>query len=71
MISICMLMIVFLLGTFLVNSLHDLVLFDSRASRSFVSQSSSRSFDMTLGEMECSLRVSISKEHGVSASCVY
>ena len=48
-----------LIGTFLVNSLHALVLFDSGASRSFVSQSFCREFDMTIGELECLLRVSI------------
>ena len=41
-----------IIGTFLVNSLHVLVLFDSSSSRSFVSQSLSRDFDMTLGELE-------------------
>ena len=60
-------MIMILLGTFLVNSLPALVLFDTDASQYFVFQSFSRSFDMTLGELECSLRVSITNEHGISA----
>ena len=38
---------------------------------SFVSQSFSRGFGMTLGELECPLRVSIAKEHMVSMSSVY
>ena len=66
-----MLIFMILLGTFLVNSLHALVLFDSGASQSFVSQSFSRSFDMALGELECPLRVSISNEHGICASIIY
>ena len=60
-----------LIGTFLVNSLPALVLFDSGASRTFVSQSFSRGFDMILGELECPLRVSIANEHGISASSVF
>ena len=53
------------------NSFPGLVLFDSRASRSFVSQTFSREFCVQVGELECSLRVSIANEHGVSASSVY
>ena len=48
-----------------------MVLFDSGASRSFVSQSFSREFSAPVGELECPLRVSIANEHGVSASSVY
>ena len=58
------------LGTFLVNSLPALVLFDSGASQSFVSRSFSREFDFPVGELECP-RVSIADEHGVSAPSVY
>ncbi|CAH1418425.1 unnamed protein product [Lactuca virosa] len=58
-------------GTFLVNSLPALVLFDSGASRSFVSQTFSREFKVPVGELECPLRVSIANEHGVSASSIY
>ncbi|CAH1431740.1 unnamed protein product [Lactuca virosa] len=58
-------------GMFLVNSLPALVLFDSRVSRSFVSQSFSREFSVSVGELECPLRVSIANEHRVSASSVY
>lgn len=47
-----MLMFIILIGTFLVNSLPAPVLFDSGASRLFVSRPSSRSFGMTLGEIE-------------------
>lgn len=50
-----MLMFVFLIGTLVVNSLLDLVLFDSDVSRYFVSQTFSRDFDMTLVELECPL----------------
>ena len=64
-------MIIFLLGNFLVNSLPSLLLFDSGVIRSFVSQSFSTSFDNSLGELECQLRVSIANEHGVSASSVF
>ena len=51
--------------------LHALVLFDSGASRSFVSQSFSREFSVPAGELECPLRVSIANEHEVSSSSVY
>ena len=53
------------------NSFPDLVLFDSGASRSFVSQSFSSEFSVPVGELECPLRLSIANEHGVSASSVY
>ena len=66
-----MFMFMILLGTFLLNSLSALVPFDSGASRSFVSQSFSRGFDMTLGESGFQLRVSIVNEHRISASSVY
>ena len=60
-----------MVSTFLVNSFPALVLFDSRASRYFVSRSFSREFVLPLGELECPLRVSIANEHGVYASLVY
>lgn len=46
-------------------------LFDLAASRSFVSQNFSRGFSVLIDDLECSLRVSIANEHGVSASSVY
>ena len=55
----------------LANALPALVLFDSGASRSFVSRSFSREFATPLGELECPLRVSIADEHVVSAFSVY
>ena len=64
-------MFVPLLGTFLVNSLPILVLYDSGASRYFVSRSFGRQFRFPLRELECLLRVSIANEHGVSISIVY
>lgn len=45
-----MLMFMLLIGTFSMNSLLALVLFDLGASRSFVSQSFSREFDKPIGE---------------------
>lgn len=48
-----------------------LVLFDLVASHLFVSQSFNGSFNLTLGELECLLRVSITDEHKVSASSVF
>ena len=48
------------------NSLPDLVLFDSGASRYF-----SRKFDISLGDLECPLRVSIANEHKVSTSSIF
>lgn len=66
-----MILIVFLLGTFLVNYFPDLVLFDSGAIRSFVSQSFSRSFDMALIVLKCPLRASIANGHMVFASRIF
>ena len=66
-----MLMFMILLGNFLVNSLSGLLLFDSGASRSFVSQSFSRSFNVSLGELECLLRVSITNEHESSTFSIF
>lgn len=60
---LCILLIVFLLDNFLVNSLSALMLFDSCASWSFVSQSFNRIFDMTLGQLECPFQVSIANMH--------
>ena len=66
-----MLMIVFMLGTFLLNSLPSFLLFDSDASRSIVSHPFSRGFDMTLGELKCLLQLSIVNEHEVSALIIF
>ena len=60
-----------ILGIFLVNSMPALMLFNSSVSQSFVSQSFGRSFDMTLGELQCPLRVSIVNEHAIYVSSVY
>ena len=65
-----MLMCVRLLGMFLVNYLPALVLFESGSSRSFVSRSLCREFDMPIEELECPLQVSIANEHRVFASLV-
>ena len=65
------LMIVFLLGTFLVNSFPAPFLFHLGTSRSFVSQLLNRGFDMNLRELECSLRVSITNEHKVSTLIIF
>lgn len=54
-----MLTFMFLLRTFLVNSFPSLVIFDSGGSRSFLSQSFKRDFDMTHGDLECLLQFSI------------
>lgn len=59
------------LGTFLVNSLPDLVLFDSVVSQSFVSRSLYKSFGMTHGKLECLLWVSIANKNRVSASSIF
>lgn len=64
-------MFMFLIGTFLLNSLHALLLFDSGAIHSFVSQSFSMRFNMTLGELECKLQISIANEHRISTSSVF
>ena len=65
------LMLVFMIGTFLVNSLSPLMLFDSSVSWSFVSQSFGRDVDMNLGQLDCPLRVPIANEHRVSALVVF
>lgn len=64
-------MIVFMLVTFLVNSLTAFVLFDSNVSRYFVSRYFSRIFDVTLIEFKRPLRVSIAKEHRVSELSIF
>ena len=66
-----MLMYVPLLGTFLVNSLPALVLFDLGAIRSFVSCSFGREYDMPIRELECLLLVSTPNKHGIFVSSVY
>ena len=52
------------LGTFLVNSLPVLVLFDSEVNRSFVSHTFYCGFSVSIDNLECPLRVSIANEHG-------
>lgn len=66
-----MLIFVFLIGTFVVNSLYALVLFDLGGSWYFISQTYSKDFDMTLGLLECPLRVSMSNKHNISDSSVF
>ena len=66
-----MLMFVFLIGTFLVNSLFSLVLFDSGVSRSFLYQFFCRDSDMILGELEYPFQVSIDIKHKVSTSSIF
>lgn len=63
-----MLMFKILVVTFLVNSLPALMLFDSGANWSFVSQYFHMGLGMTLGELEYPLGVSFTNEHGVSRS---
>lgn len=58
-------------GTFLVNSLPTLLLFDSGANRSFVSSSFSRDFPIALGSLERHLEVAITDDYTVSTSDVY
>lgn len=65
------LMFMFLIGILFVNSFPALVSFDLSTSRSFLSQSFGRDFNMTLCELECPLRVSNANEHGISAFRVY
>ncbi|KAJ9537107.1 hypothetical protein OSB04_029840 [Centaurea solstitialis] len=50
------------IGTFLVNIRPTLVLFDSGASRSFVSQSFCKEFDQVLGDLDSPLTVEIADE---------
>ena len=63
-----MLMFMIMIGTFLVNSMLAPVLFDSGASRLFVSRPSNRSFGMTLGEIEFFFRDSTLEIFEVSYS---
>ena len=63
-----MLMFCFSLGTFLVNPVPALVLFDSGASRSFVSLSFGRCFSTSCEALSRPLRVSIADEHVVLAT---
>lgn len=64
-------MIMILLGIFLVNSLLALMLVDSGANHSFVSQPFSMSFNISLGDLECPLQVFIANEQEVSALSIY
>ena len=66
-----MLMFTLLIGSFLMNSLPTLVFFDSGASKSFVSLSFSRAFDMNLREPKCLFAgFCIANEHEISALSV-
>ena len=51
--------ICFILGSFLVNGISALLLFDSGATRSFVSLALSKRFARALGELDCPLDVKI------------
>lgn len=66
-----MFIFVFCLGTFLVNSLPALVLFNSGASWLFVLLSFSRSFDVIVRVLECPLWFSITNEHKVSSMSIF
>lgn len=69
--TLCMLMVVILLGMFLVNYVPALLLFDSGASRLFVSTSFDRGFSVPREPLDRSLRVAILEEHMISAFGVY
>lgn len=56
---------------FLVNVMPTFVLFDSRATRSFVSLAFNKNFDVILGALDHSLVVKIVDDCTVSASKVY
>lgn len=58
-------------GTFLVNSLPTLLLFESGVNRSFVSSSFSRDFPISLGSLERHLEVAIADDYTVSTLDVY
>lgn len=58
-------------GTFLVNSMHALVLFESGTSQSFVSLSFKRSFDVALGVLDFLLHIFITYRCKVSTTSVF
>lgn len=60
-----------LLGTFLENFVPTLVLYNSGASRTFVSTSLGRCFSTTRRTLDRTLKVAIAADHSVSASEVY
>ena len=64
-------MILFMLGTFLVNFVPTLVLFESGVSRSFVSSSFLRGFSIAQEALSRLLTVSIPDKHLVSATNIY
>ena len=59
------------LGTFLVNGMSVHVLFDSGATRSFVSLALSKKFRDTSGTLDSPLEVEIADDRTVSAERVY
>lgn len=69
--NLCMLIFVILIGTFIVNSLPALMLFDLGTSQYFVSQSFRKYLFMALGVLKCPLRVSTANEHEVSVLSVF
>ena len=71
LINLCLLMILFMLGTFPVNSIHALLMFDLGASRSFVSSSFCCDFSIRREALCRPLRISIPDEHPVFATNVY
>lgn len=64
-------MIHVLLGTFLVNSLAALVLFDSGVSQSCVSSTISRIFDIPLDALEHPMRIPIAGKDKVPVSNIF
>ena len=65
------LMILFMLGTFIANFVHVLVLLDSGISRFFVSSSFSCGFSIMWEALNRKLRVSKHDDHSVSATDIY
>lgn len=57
-------------GTFLVNYMPDLVLFDSGASHSFVSLKFSKGFSITIGNLDNPLKLEIADDRAISTSKV-
>lgn len=58
-------------GTFLVNSMHALVFYDSRASHSFISLRFSKNFTNAIGDLDHPLKVEIVDDRTVKASKIY
>ena len=64
-------MYMYALGSFHVNGLPVQVLFDSGASRSFVSLALSKKFHESSGELDCPLEVEIADDRSVQALMVF